>query len=690
MAMKTDTLFEANLRLIEQRFPDIARRLDGIEHFESSIVWEDGRPADIDLGGSRLYGRPAAQFVRDQIEAYFAAPERFILNQPEGICLKSIVSQRVYHGILATLRAHGITSLLGQPKDVIGYLLIFGLGLGLHLEELIERTGARHVIVIEPVLEFVAHALRAIDWSRIVDGCERRGGSLTLIADGDPEAALGSGMGVIRDHGASLLDGSYLYLHYQTWATREIRSRFKEHTPYQAMAMGFYEDEVLMVANAAVNLMRQPFHLITGDPRPKRREPAFIVASGPSIDDAVDTLRRWQGHAVIFSSGSSLQVLLSHGIVPDYHVELENVPEVVDFLHHMIERNLDRFPRRRFEGMRLIASLTVDPAVPSLFDETYFFFRDSVSSTHAFGTGTRMIYFIAPNVSNTSLALASVLGFHEVYLFGTDCGMRDPARHHSKDTIYFTTNKYRSPTAEPALSPYTYPGNFGGMVYTDLLLNWNRQFLEEAIRIYRLAATNCSDGVVIDGATPRVPESVRLTNPVLDKDAVARQIREASRRFGAGEFLRPFDLGGFVAACERLAVDLADEIERSRAEDVTIEDFQARIGGFLRGRSRDYQGVINMVSGSAGSVPMIAAYYINRIDDAEARKEVFHDFRDDYDRLVRDMCRHARRMFAMVAAGDVDGLIAATKNPYPEDGDDRQDGTRADAGTAGVTPSAPR
>ena len=44
MAMKTDTLFEANLRLIEQRFPDIARRLDGIEHFESSIVWEDGRP----------------------------------------------------------------------------------------------------------------------------------------------------------------------------------------------------------------------------------------------------------------------------------------------------------------------------------------------------------------------------------------------------------------------------------------------------------------------------------------------------------------------------------------------------------------------------------------------------------------------------------------------------------------------
>ena len=602
------------------------------------------------MGSGRLYKMTAEEFARQQLDTYFANPERVVLNHPEGAYQKSPYSLRMAEFLMKTLREHKIESLMGQPKDVIGYLFVFGVGLGVHLDELIKRTSPRHVILIEPVAEFIKHSLHSVDWAAIHAWCEERDISITFTSFDSPDGILIQCIDMVKKHGSYLLDGSYIYTHYPSWATNTAKNRFKEEAPYELVAMGFFEDERDMIVNCSANLFTNPFKLIEGAPRPKRQEPAFIVASGPSLDDSIEAIKKWQDHAIIFSSGSSLQVLLSHGIVPDYHVELENIPEVPVMLNYILDLHKDMFPNGRFDDITLMASSTVDPKVPPLFEESYFFFRDTVSSSYGFGHAHRHLYLIGPNVSNTSVALSSVLGFDEVYLFGTDCGMRDLKHHHSKDTAYFTSKTFKTPAPVDVMPTMTYPGNFGGTIITDLILNWNRMLLEQVITIYGLKAFNCSDGVLIAGAKPKVANALKLNGPPLDKEAVYDHIRRNSVGYEAGEFFADHDLKRYVSNSTSLLEDYKNMFEESRREDTTFEFFHQRLVKLMAKALDDYPGEARVIWGSAVTLPVMTVYFLNRIEDTKLRETIFKKFRDHYELLMEQMLEETRGLFEVIAA----------------------------------------
>ena len=647
--MVDERLYKSNLACFKEHFPDMAHLIAKPTPNQTTLVIEDGKPTDLELGSGRLYKMPAEEFARQQLETYFANPERIILNYPEGAYHKSPYSLRTAEFLMSTLKKHKIEALMGQPKDVIGYLFVFGVGLGLHLDELIKRTAPRHVVLIEPILEFIKHSLYTIDWGALHAWCAERDISINFTSIELPEGILIQSFDVVKEHGSYLLDGSYIYTHYPSWATNEAKNKLKEEAPYQLVAMGFFEDERDMIVNCSANLFSNPFNLIEGAPRAKRKEPAFIIASGPSLDDCIEAIKTWQDHAIIFSSGSSLQVLLSHGIIPDYHVELENIPEVPVMLNYILDLHKEMFPNGRFEGIKLVASSTVDPKVPPLFEESYLFFRDTVSSSYGFGHEHRHLYFIGPNVSNTSLAVASVLGFDEVYLFGTDCGMRDLKRHHSKNTPYFTSKTYKTPAPIDVTPTMTYPGNFGGAIITDLILNWNRMLLEQVIRMYSLRAFNCSDGVLIAGAKPKVASSVRLSSPPLNKEAVHDHIRQNSVGYKAGEFFADHDLERYLSNSTNLLEDYKNMFEESRREDTTFESFHKRLTSLMKKALDDYPGETRVIWGSAVTLPIMAVFFLNRIEDIELRETIFNEFLDHYEFVMEQMLKETRGLFEAVA-----------------------------------------
>ena len=495
--------YEKNLACFEENFDKVAAVLGDLTDQISSIVWEDGVAVDLSLGQGRLYGIPAQQFMRAQLDAYFDEPDRYLLTQPEGLGVSEL-SQDMWKFLIGRVTDKGLQTIPAAPAGMVGYLIVFGVGLGLHLEELIERTTARHVIVVEPIPEFLNHSLKVIDWAGLVERCRDKHVTLHFTTATQAHPIHVEITAIIRELCIPIVDGAYLFTHYVTHVTKEVVHKFKADAPLFLAPRGFYEDDVMMTENACSILAEKAFRLIDGMPRGKRREPAFIVASGPSIDDCIDTIKTWQDHAIIVSSGSALQILLHNGIVPDYHAELEPIPEVTDLLRYIMERNKDRFANGRFEGIRLIAPLTVHAGALELFDEAYLFFRDGAASTEAFGSDQRCIHFAGPNVANTSLTLAAVLGFSEVYLFGTDCGMKND-RHHSKDTVYYTTNEFDVCASGLVTCDALHPGNFGGLVPTHMVLDWSRKFLEDSIDIYKLNAFNCSDGVLIEGSKPKVP-----------------------------------------------------------------------------------------------------------------------------------------------------------------------------------------
>jgi Glycosyltransferase Maf N-terminal domain/Protein of unknown function DUF115 len=263
----------------------------------------------------------------------------------------------------------GVREIARGPLAAPTFLVVFGLGLGYHLESLIRRTGARWVIIVEPFAEFINHSFHAIDWAALLDDIEKAGGALHLITDLDPGRIVGAIMNEVAERGTPYLDGTWVFTHYPLWSFAETGKRLHGAAEYAYVNRGFFEDEIVMMTNAITNFATHPFWLLEGKPRRHRPEKAVLAGAGPSLDESIETIHRIRDRVVLFSCGTALRPLLRNGLVPDFHCELENGPQVYEVIEEA--RNFGDI-----SSVHLIASATIDPRVAPLFGETTFFFRD--------------------------------------------------------------------------------------------------------------------------------------------------------------------------------------------------------------------------------------------------------------------------------------------------------------------------
>ncbi|MBL6958932.1 MAG: motility associated factor glycosyltransferase family protein [Rhodospirillales bacterium] len=644
--MNESERYAKNLACFDEYFPTIAESLRAMTDPQSLVVWEGDEAIDIRLGSGLFYGKPAREFVDEQIDQYFEKPERIILNKPEGAYLDSQVSLDMLEASKNIIRDLEMPTLATSPQDAANYLLIIGIGLGLHIEPLIKRTGARHIIIVEPIPDFLGQSLFAVDWCETLEYCNKEGIDIDFICFGRPRQIQSMIFSILESKGLALVEGTYIYIHYKTWLTNTVHSSFKAHIPTRILTRGFYEDEILMMRNAASNFNNHSFNLLDGEPRVRRPEPAFIVGAGPSVDQCIETIRKWKDHAVIFSSGTALQVLLHHGIIPDFQTEVENLPEMVDKMAHIHSLNEDKFSGKTFGDIKFISPATADPGNLEYFDESFLYFRDSVSSTMTLGTNHKQIIGASPLVANTSLALATNLGFYKIYLFGCDCGVRDKSRHHSDQTVYYTTDQFKDVAYESF--EYTYPGNFGGTVYTDGLYEWTRQMLEFVMSLFRVEAYNCSDGTMMEGAVPKMHSSVSFEGPPLDKKAIFQQIREESERCTPGSFFQKYPMPDYLSAWDRFIKDFNDVVEVSLKEDSTFNEFYERLNSYILDTVATYDGVSAMVDGSAKAFPHIACYFASRVEDKALREEFLKRFKKEYARLITGVSQEGKQLFAEI------------------------------------------
>jgi hypothetical protein len=632
-------LYQRNVDFLTGAFPAAASHLGGGDASVRTI-FEDGVAVDIGVGSLRLYNGDARTVTAAQVEPFLAQPAR-IGYDANGFSGDSLLSREMYRRLRAGLGEYGLNVVPSTPVGRSGFLLIFGVGLGYHLMPLIQFADVEHVVVVEVVDEFLDASCHAVDWADLHAACDARNTTLHIIVAGSPHTASKDIMGIIEREGAVLLDGVYCFRHHPLWALSEAYRRTLDEFPRQIIPRGYYEDERKMIRNAVTNLHKCDFYLAEGSFRDRTGVPAFIIASGPSIDESIEYIKQWRDHAIVFSCGSSLQICLRHGIIPDYHVELENVVAVVDFLDHMLDVNPELYPDRHFDGIRLIASVTVNPRTMSYFDETLFFFRDSSVSSKCFARDISIMTAVGPNVTNTAVSVAVRLGFSEMYFFGLDCGWRDEGVHHSKDTFYYTKDRGQSGRAKAIASV---PGNFGGDIQTDIVLDWSRDMLEQKLRCFHIRAYNCSDGALIEGATPRLPESLDFTGPLPDRKAVMDSIREQSRHFAAGEFLKQFDMSLFVAEVDAYRAALYPVIERAVAENYSFSRFHTEVWPILRDADTDprFRHISALFSTATLGMLKLACFYLNRIEDPAICQTLTQKFYADLRELHDEMLDEGR------------------------------------------------
>lgn len=646
--------FERNLEALALRFPDLHQRMRAMAPPLSQIVWNGDEAADLHLRSGVLYKQDAREYAARQVEAFAADPLRMFVAVPRQASFDSMISRQVFDHLMASMKRHGIDTLSETPAVTSGYLIVLGVGLGHHLLPLVRRMPALNLIIVEPFEEFLYQSLHAIDWSELFDHCDRAGMGVHLDCRRRPSDMITYITQVFGDHNPTLLDGTAIFTHYNLWELTEARRQIINGMPRRMITLGYFEDERKMLCNAATNLQQLNFRLLEGKIRPRRDIPVFLLGAGPSLDGMADIIRQWRDHAIIITSGSALPSALRHGIIPDFHTEMENGPDQYDKTMYVLERFPDLFPEGRLTGIRLIGSTTLNPRVAPLFDEVYLFAREEACPTTALTRDFVPLRGAAPTVANTSLVSAACLGFGDIYLFGFDCGWRDDAEHHAKETIYYAADGFKLEKME---ANYTLPGNFGGEVQSELVFDWSRHILQSSIPAYHLRRVfNCSDGALIEGTTPKVAEALEFTTPV-DREAVIARIRDESPFFPAGAYFKDANLDPLRAEIHAYVDSLLEIVDNALMEDTPFADVADRIWRLVQRIYLDRKLVALIYFSSLAEIKQ-AALFINRLYSDEDRAKVTRDFLQDF----RDL--HLRmRDETLTILDEMDGWFAGRLTP---------------------------
>lgn len=504
--------YEKNLEAMRRFQPHLARR---IENMVSPYSKKVGRAAagdlNIDLGHTRFYKPDAASFTADQVKAFVDKPEqRISLGWPNQPGDRQFLWKKVMGESLDRLEAKGYGKQTQSMDPDGGYLVVLGLGMGLHLEPLIDRLDVRSVIVVEQYDEFLLHTMQEADIAKVLTEIDRRKGSVQFLFSDVPVNIANYLFYLMRHDAFGLIDGSYIYSHYDSFVMRETKRLFVERLPVLMGSPGFFEDELVMMTNCVENMAQSSDLLFADKLRYAKQTPILICGSGPSIDSSVDLIRKHKETCFVMSCGTGLGALLGHGIVPDFHVEVENTPGPAEILSLLSEKY-------DLSDIVLIATNTVHPDLARHFGKRIFYFRDSVSSSKIFSGKYGQIYYAAPTVANAASRIALGFGFRNVFLLGVDLGARDASRHHSAKSVYVDDEDFlKTHPDHLAATQYTIdaPGNLGGRVKTNHSFLYAGIHFSAMIGQYKGAMVfNCSDGIRITGTIPKLLEAAQIDPP---------------------------------------------------------------------------------------------------------------------------------------------------------------------------------
>jgi|GEM_PF-2756724 len=620
--------FAANLRLLREKIPSLATTMERHRPIGDLVRQDDGQ-WDVLFGDVSLYnGRGNRSFSREQLANFLNRPLRSMqvppqtanLDRHSGACIANV---------LASATKRGITFDAQQNGRQTFFVFVFGLGLGDFLYDLITKTGAKVVVVIEPNPDFLHYAAQVVDWAPILNlTASSQACDIRFITSSNSTAVAATMKSIIRETCPPAWDGAMFYRHYDNGLLSRIWKDFNRTASSTAMlGLGFFEDELRMISQTAENFLcgnRQVVPIAMPD---KNDAPVFIIGNGPSLDHALPRLRKLCPQAIVFSCGSTLPVLLDNGIRPDCQVILERGP----FQYESCSRA--RRIGGGLDGITLLASTTVSPRVVSLFEEVWFFFRPCLSSTPLFmAQNGHCLFHADPMAANAALNAAMAMGFQNIYLFGVDLGSRNRNADHSMTYV-----SPKGPNA-PVDLPLELPGNFGGVVFGDAVHLWSREMMEHAVdrqgqdrNLY-----NASDGAQIRGFKPKHISRLSLPPLARGRERIKAKIRKFLAAYDRDDVrvrYRPDALIGEIK-------ELIGEVKTTVAEkwDIGGPFAVRRIMSLMRLQRHDYPAGM-VIRGTLILTLASLHFYANRARSNADLEEFRKISKDHFGNLLDDLCR---------------------------------------------------
>lgn len=645
----TAQLREKNLSYFETYQPEAYNFLKNQTEHYSVLTYQNGEVDNLLIDGTPFYGTSAQQYCNNQMTDFWRKPERIIFDN-----VMTYNPSPASQGMMEVLRDK-VQNLERSPEPITdcGFCFVFGLGLGLFLHEMIEKKVARNIIISEPVAEFFYQSLHVLDWEKIYKDADENGISLIFSFHQHPTETVEFLEGTVRRIGNTFLDGSSFFMHYPSWENIEVYNLFRDRIKIYYQSTGFFEDELIMLRNAYLNMTHCDFRFIKRKPYLHQDYPVFIIASGPSLEFDLENIKKIRDQIIIVSSGTTISLLLNNGIRPDFHAELENGIETLNFLSIVKEKH-------GFEGITFLASTSVYDGVADLFEETYFFHRSGASSAIIFDNNIGEIPEISPMAANAATSAIASLGFRNIYFAGVDCGKYEGASHHAKGTIYDDLGIDLD--SHLALFTRIVPGNFGGKVSTTTHLDMSRRNLIGIIRRLQLNAFNCSHGARIDGAKPISSASLKLTSQPGKQNHLKQSLRAQATFYKDGAYFKSLHLSDKVllltSLAERLKIFMAIMYEKENS----IYDFEHSFEDFWNENYDEYKDILPIIGGTMSSMFRLAGYVHVRLSNEEERQECLKVTIKAIEKQALWMLDTLHDFLAAMAEGQSDVPLPA---PYP-------------------------
>lgn len=471
------------------------------------------------------------------------------------------------------------TSYSGKLPDTIKSIILFGIGVGYQLESLFTSHKVEKLFLCEPNRDFFYASFFAIDWDAILTRVDEEKGSIYINIGDDGTNLFRDLLNQFYSIGPYVLANTYFYQGYYNANLLSAVTQLREQLQI-VVAVGEYYDHAKfgiahtteMIARGAPLLLNNSSQFLS---KSEKDVPVFIVGNGPSLDASIEVIKEWQGSAIVVSCGTALMPLHQHGIVPDFHAEIEQNRSTFDWCFRVGDFDY-------LKQISLISCNGIHPDTCELFKDVFIAFKDGESSTVSamklLGEGKYSeLKFAFPTVSNFSINLFTLMGFTQLYLFGVDLGFVDPAKHHSKASGYFGEdgNELFDYQDENNTS-LVVPGNFTKTVFTKHEFKVSKEIIEESLRSAKIDCYNCSNGAKILGTTPLKLEHVVVTATNSDK-ANALEVIKTRSFVAATDAQTYFDDFQKQYNPERLDFECSVFVEKSKEDFSSLSEVERYI-----------------------------------------------------------------------------------------------------------------
>jgi hypothetical protein len=418
---------------------------------------------------------------------------------------------------------------VGALPDKVPSIIMFGLGVGYQLEQLLDEHTVEKLFICEPNPDFFYASLFAIDWQTIFETVEKSESRIYLNIGDDGTNLFRDLLSQFYAIGPYILNSTYFYQSYYNASLNSAISQLREQLQV-VISMGEYFDHAYYGIAHTKEGMRRKIPVLASNPASKlsyddKEVPIFIVGNGPSLDSSIEAIKEWQGQAIVVSCGTTLQALHRHGITPDFHAEIEQNRSTFDWA--VLIGDLDYL-----KNITLISCNGIHPDTCDLYRDVMIAFKEGESSTvsalNVLGRENFTTLLNAfPTVSNFAIDLFSTIGFTSIYLIGVDLGFVDVKHHHSKSSGYYQENGEETyDFTKSANTSLIVPGNFRPKVNTKHEFKVSRQVIEQ-VTIAKPKGQefyNCSDGARIQGALPLRPDELLIVATETTKQQAVKKL----------------------------------------------------------------------------------------------------------------------------------------------------------------------